>query len=125
MSEEKDIKKKAEDEQQNQDSVSDFETNEDENWEEVSEGKVVKLEVNQHTQGTLISKDLSRKYNTGIYKIQSDDGGPPQVLIGSKMLDRIMDQIEIGTRVKIQRLPDTPTDKGNPMHVFKVFTQKE
>lgn len=123
--ENKDIKKNAEDEQQTEESVSDNEPYNEDKWEEVSEGEVVKLKVGESIEGTLISVEHSNRYNSGIYKIKANGSDVPKVLVGTKMLDRKMKTIDIDTEIKILREPDVATDKGNPMHVYKVFTPKE
>jgi hypothetical protein len=123
MSKEKENKEKEADEKQ-QDSgpVSDFEKD---GWKEQSDGEVVKLEPGESITGKLVDKSISHKYNDcGIYKLKQDDNPVPKVILGSKQLDRVMAAIEVDTLVKIVFEGTTPSDKGNAMKVFKVYTKE-
>jgi len=110
---------KTEDEQK-----KNFDQNDDD-WIEQKDGQVVKLEIGESIEGILIHASVSEKYNIGIYKIESNDDEIPNIILGTKMLDRKMANVDIGTNVKIIRNPDKPTDKGQAMHVFRVYTKTE
>jgi hypothetical protein len=131
MTEEKIKTNKAGEDQQEQNSpASDFEQNNnqknvDDGWVEQADGQVIKLKVGESIEGTLISIDQSSRYNSGIYKIKTKDSDIPKVLLGTTMLDRKLKIIELGTQVKIKRDKDAATDKGQPMHIYHVYTRKE
>jgi hypothetical protein len=122
----KNITKKEDDDQQGEEPVSDFNqpTREYNGWTEHRDGDVVKLEPGQEIIGILLNKSISHKYNDcGIYKIQVKDDPIPKVILGSKQLDRMMFDVNTGVVVRIVFEGTRPTDKGNAMKVFKVFTQ--
>jgi hypothetical protein len=122
----KNITKKEDDDQQGEEPVSDFNqpTREYNGWTEHRDGDVVKLEPGQEIIGILLNKSISLKYNDcGIYKIQVKDDPIPKVILGSKQLDRMMFDVNTGVVVRIVFEGTRPTDKGNAMKVFKVFTQ--
>jgi len=126
MKNKKEIKTKEDDIQQGNDPVSDFNqpTRDTSGWNEHRDGDVLKLEAGQTIQGLLLSKGTSVKYNNcGVYKIQVNDDPVPKVILGSKQLDRIMADVEIGKDVRIVFEGIQPTTKGNPMKVFKVYTK--
>lgn len=121
---EENLEKQASEEQSEQHPVSDFEQK---GWKEHSDGEVVKLEPGDSISGRLIDKSISPKYNDcGIYKLMRDDGSRvPKVVLGSKQLDRLMAGIEVGQDVLIVFEGTQPSDKGNPMKVFRVYTKDE
>ena len=118
--------KEEDDDQQASMSVSDFNqpTRDTEGWTEHRDGDVLKLEPGQEITGILLDKSISHKYNEcGIYKIQGKGDPIPKVILGSKQLDRMMANVNTGIEVRIIFEGTKPTDKGNPMKVFKVFTK--
>ncbi len=123
MVKKEDKKEKDASQAQQSQSVSDFENNN--GWTEHSDGEVLKLEPSDSITGILIDKSISHKYNDcGIYKITVDNDPVPKVILGSKQLDRLMATIDIGKVIKIIFEGTQPSDKGNPMKVFKVFTKE-
>lgn len=107
--------------QQDQQPVSDFEQS---GWKEHSDGEVVKLEPGNSISGLLIDKSTSSKYNNcGIYKLNVNDDPVPKVILGSKQLDRLMVTVDVGQEIKIVFTGTQPSDKGNPMKIFKVYTK--
>ena len=117
----KEKKEEKEAEEKQNSSVSDFNND---GWTEQSDGEVVKLEIGDELKGLLIEKSSSHKYNDcGIYKIAVENDPIPKVILGSKQLDRKMATVNEGTNVKIVFVGKEPTDKGQPMNVFKVFTK--
>ena len=118
---EKDEEKAGEQQQTPEGAVSDFEND---GWTEQSDGEVVKLEPGDSITGLLIEKNVSHKYNEcGIYKIEVDKDPTPKVILGGKQLDRKMATVEEGTNVKIFFVGKEPTEKGQQMNVYKVFTK--
>jgi hypothetical protein len=118
----------SEEQQQNESVVSDFEQQNNNNnggWTEHKDGEVIKMEPGDSIKGLLINKSISHKYNDcGIYKIKEDEISVPKIILGSKQLDRIMNEIDVNTEVKIVFEGTQPSDKGNPMKIFKVFTKE-
>ena len=111
----------AKEEQQEQQPVSDFKNN---GWKEHLDGEVVKLELGESITGTLKDKSISTKYDDCyIYKFEVDDDPVPKVILGSKQLDRLMVTVDVGQIVKILFEGTRPSDKGQPMKIFKVWTK--
>jgi len=94
-------------------------------WIEVQDGKVVKLKPGESIQGLLVAKDHSAKYNVDIHKIQKKGENGPAVILGTTVLDRKMQQVEVGTLIKIERLEDTMNSRGQRMQDWKVYQFKE
>lgn len=82
----------------------------DESLEE--EGEVVKLKVGESIEGLLVDKFPSTKYNTSIYKIKDKDDDKIKIIIGTTILDKLMQPKEIGEVVKIKRLEDGLSQRG-------------
>jgi hypothetical protein len=123
MKKTKEIKTKEDDIQQDE-PVSDFNQPDDASWTEHRDGDVLKLKPGETIAGILISKSISHKYNDcGVFKLQVKDDPVPKVILGSKQLDRIMVDIDVGSEVRIVFEGTQPTTKGNAMKVFKVFTK--
>ena len=129
MTKEEKLKKiEAEEDQQEPESpASDFEQKKDndDGWKELADGEVRKLNVGESIEGKLISIEHSKRYDSGIYKIKTKDSDIPQVIVGTTMLDRKLKTLDLGIEIKITRDKDTATDKGQPMHIYHVFTRKE
>jgi len=121
--EKKEIKnKKADEQQQKNNSASGFKET---SWVEHSDGEVVKLEPGDSIDGLLVDKGVSHKYNNcGVYKLTINGDLVPKVILGSVQLDRLMSTIDIGKEVKILFEGTTPSNKGNAMKIFKVFTKE-
>jgi len=82
----------------------------DESYEE--EGEVIKLGVGESIEGLLVDKFPSTKYNTSIYKIKDKDDDNIKIIIGTTILDKLMQPKEIGELVKIKRLDDGKSQRG-------------
>jgi len=82
----------------------------DETYEE--EGEVIKLNVGESIEGLLVDKFPSTKYNTSIYKIKDKDDEKIKIIIGTTILDKLMQPKEIGELVKIKRLEDGKSQRG-------------
>lgn len=76
------------------------------------EGEVVKLGVNESIEGLLVDKFPSSKYNTSIYKIKDKDDDTIKIIIGTTILDKLMQPKEIGEVVKIKRLENGKSQRG-------------
>ena len=88
--------------------------------------EVIKLGINESCEGTLIDVVESRKWpGRKIYKIQEFGGDKVNVVLGTVMLDRLMTHKSVGEKVKIQRLQDQPSEKGNPTQIYKTFKPEE
>jgi hypothetical protein len=93
-------------------------------WKEHKDSELQRLEQGDALSGLLIEKSKSQKYNDcGIYQISVKDDPVPKVILGSKQLDKIMASIDVGTRITIIFKGTKPSDKGNPMKVFEVYTR--
>lgn len=95
-----DEEKQAEDKQWEKDSISE------------EDGEVIKLGVNESLEGLLVDKFPSTKYNTSIYKIKDKDDDKIKIVIGTTVLDKLMQPKEIGEEVKIKRLEDGKSQRG-------------
>jgi len=86
---------------------------------------VIKLPVRGTIDGKLVDVVASTSWKgRNIYKI--DDGsGILKVILGTVMLDRQMLSKRVGDWVKIERLQDKPTDKGNPFQQYRTYSRKE
>jgi len=82
----------------------------DESYDE--EGEVVKLGVGESIQGLLVDKFPSTKYNTSIYKIKDKDDEKVKIIIGTTILDKLMQPKEIGEEVMIKRLENGKSQRG-------------
>jgi hypothetical protein len=88
--------------------------------------KVIKLAVGESTDGEIVDIVESKKWpGRKIYKLKEFDSDKINVLLGTVVLDRLMSSKAVGDKLKILRLPDQPSDKGNPTQVYKTFTLKE
>jgi hypothetical protein len=76
------------------------------------EAEVVKLKVGESIQGLLVDKFPSTKYNTSIYKIKDKDDEKVKIIIGTTVLDKLMQPKEIGELVMIKRLEDGKSQRG-------------
>lgn len=73
---------------------------------------VVKLQVGEIIQGLLVDKYRSTKYNAGIYKIKVKDDERLKIILGTTVLDKIMEPKQLNEPVMIKRLPDGKTQSG-------------
>jgi len=86
--------------------------------------EVIKLQVNESIEGKLVDVVASTSWKgRSIYKIKEKDRDTIKVLLGTTMLDRQMSTKNVGNYVKIERLMDRPTDKGNPLQQYRTFSR--
>ena len=85
------------------------------------DGEVVKLQVGESIEGLLIDVKDSTKYNTKIYKVKVKDDDVPKVILGTTILDKLMNGKEIGKPIRIERLGDGPVTKGKPLQNWKTY----
>ena len=86
--------------------------------------EVIKLQVNEQIEGELVDIVPSTSWKgRNIYKIDDGDG-IIKVILGTTMLDRQMSLKSIGDWVKIKRIMDKPTDKGNPLQQYITYSRK-
>ncbi len=73
-------------------------------------------------EGTLVGcKVVDTKYGEkNLYRFEDNDG-EPAVVWGSATLDRALEDVEKGTRVRIEYGGMKKTKKGNRAHQFEVF----
>lgn len=84
--------------------------------------EVVKLQVGQSVEGEIVGLVDSKKWaGHRVIKIKEAGSDHVNVILGTTMLDRKMSGKKIGDIVKITRMPDQPSDKGNNLQVYKVF----
>ena len=91
----------------------------DESYDE--EGEVIKLKVGESIEGLLVDKFPSTKYNTSIYKIKDKDDEKIKIIIGTTILDKLMQPKEIGELVKIKRLEDGKSQRGVEFQNWETF----
>ncbi len=86
---------------------------------------VIKLKVGDSIQGLLIDVWKSKKFpGRNCYKIKTGDDDREKILLGTTVLDGAMKTKEIGEEVKIIRVDDVPSDKGNPTQIYRTFHRK-
>jgi len=102
----------------------------EEKWEEDEDTydedlEFVQLDVGDTIQGVIMEVIPSKKFvGRNTYKIQTKESKQPILLFGTSMLDRKLQERVPGDEVKIIRESDIPTDKGNPLQVYKTFHRK-
>ena len=101
------------------------EANEWEQDEYMDDAEVIKLQVGESIEGLLVDKYPSKKYDVQIYKIKVKDDDLSKIVLGTTILDKMMKNKEVGEPVKIERLEDKPSDKGNPIQNWKTYHKKE
>ena len=88
--------------------------------------EVVKLQPGESVEGEIVDIIESKRWpGRRIYKIQAQDSDKISVILGTTMLDRLMSKKAIGDVVRIERLNDQPSDKGNALQVYKTFSMKK
>jgi len=116
--------------QQEKTPVSDLKQN---SWKEDDEvpfpddenSEVIKLQPGESVEGFLNEIVPSVKWKgRNIYKIQEKNNDIIKVVLGTTQLDRQMSTKSIGDLVRIKRMADKPTDKGNPLQMYKTYSQK-
>lgn len=93
--------------------------------EYVDDAEVIKLKVGESIEGLLMDKYPSTKYNAQIYKIKVRDEELLKVLVGTTILDKLMKNKEVNDEIKIERVKDIPSLKGNPLQDWKVYHKEE
>ena len=93
--------------------------------EYVDDAEVIKLQVGENIEGLLVDKYPSKKYEVQIYKIKVKDDDLAKIVLGTTILDKMMKNKEVGEPVKIERLEDKPSEKGNPIQNWKTYHKKE
>jgi len=95
-------------------------------FENDENAEVRKLQVGENVEGELIDIRPSKKWpSRNIYKFRELRGEHVDVIVGTTMLDRLLKKKAVGDKIRIQRLADQPSDKGNPLQVYKTFTLKQ
>jgi len=89
--------------------------------EDEHESEIVKLQVGESIEGLLTDKYPSTKWKAQIYKIKVKDDELPKVIVGTTILDKMMMNKEIGELVKIERLADGKSTKGQPLQNWKTY----
>lgn len=74
---------------------------------------VVKLGVNESIAGILMDKYRSTKYNAGIYKIKTKDDDRLKIILGTTVLDKLMEPKKVSEEVMIKRLEDGVSQNGD------------
>ena len=89
------------------------------------DAEVIKLQVNENIEGELVDIVASTKWKgRNIYKIRENSNNTTKVLLGTTMLDRQMSTKHVGDFVRIKRIMDRPTDKGNPLQQYRTYSKK-
>jgi hypothetical protein len=86
--------------------------------------EVIKLQVDEYIEGKLVDIVPSTTWKgRNIYKVKEKDRDTIKVLLGTTILDRQMSTKSVGDYVKIERLMDKPTDKGNPLQQYRTYSR--
>ena len=86
-----------------------------------TDAEVIKLQVGEGVEGLLLDKYPSSKWKAQIYKIQVKDDDIPKIVVGTTILDKMMKNKELNEPVRIERLEDKPSQKGNPVQHWKTY----
>ena len=84
------------------------------------DAEVVKLEVGQSIEGLLLEKKPSDIFGS-VYKIQVQGQELPKIICGTTILNKRMSNKEVGSEIRIERLPDVKTSKGRFAHDYKTY----
>ena len=86
------------------------------------DAEFVDLNVGDTITGVILDIYPSKRFEgRKIYKIQEKDKDHPSLLFGTSMLDRKLAERKTGDVIKILREADQPSDKGNPLQVYRTF----
>jgi len=85
----------------------------------------LKIQENNPLNGLLwdirqYEKMDGKTQNVYVFKVKDDP--VLKLVYGTTMLDRQMSKHKVGDLVRIERLPDKPTNKGNPMQEYKTYS---
>lgn len=75
--------------------------------------------------GTLVAKDESNKYGDNFCYSIKEESGILKVIFGNPVMNSGMASIKKGDFVAIERTKDKPTDKGNPLKTYKIYSQEK
>ena len=113
----------------NEEVFGDEEKTEEAPWEkdeaQDDDAEVVKLEVGQSIEGILMDKFNSVRYGCGIYKLKVKEKDKLQIILGTTLLDKMLEKREITELVKIKRLEDQKSGTGRTYQVYDVFHKKK
>ncbi len=73
--------------------------------------------------GKLVAKDESSKYGENFVYTIKDDSGSLKVIFGNSVMNSGMSSVKIDDDVLIERTKDKPTDKGNALKTYKVYSE--
>ena len=97
-------------------------------WEEdqdFDDGEVVKLNPGESIVGLYQDKVRSAKHNCMCYKIKVKGDDVPKVILGTTILEKMMETKEIGEEVKIERLEDGVNQAGVTYQKWKTYHKKK
>jgi len=87
--------------------------------------EVIKLEVGETVEGLITDKTHSTKYDATILKLKVKDDDTEKVILCPKILEKKIATKEVGQKIKIERLKDTTTGKGQTLQVYETYTWTE
>jgi hypothetical protein len=90
----------------------------------VEDAAVVKLEVGESIGGILLEKRASEIFGF-IYKIKMKDRVLPQIVCGTTILNRKMQNKSEGDEVLIERVADVKTSKGRFAHNYETYHREK
>ena len=101
----------------------------DEGWIEVkkpedTEREVYKIEQNKSIEGLLTERRTSHDFGY-VYYLKVKDDPIEKVILGTTMLNQLMQQVEDGQEIIIERLKDIKTSNNRTMHDYTVYTKGE
>jgi ASC-1-like (ASCH) protein len=94
-------------------------------WQEINAGAQTYWDRKEPVQGVLVSvKPESGQYNTKLYVLEAK-GGAHVGVNGTAVLDSKLDQVKVGTEVRIEPLGEAKSEKtGRTYQDFKVLTRE-
>lgn len=94
-------------------------------WQKV-QSDVFRPEEGDIIEGLYIEKEESKKFEGNyVYHIHQNNRDNATIVFGTTVLDRLMQNVHIGSEVRITRLSDKSSDKGNPLKMFEVHVKKK
>jgi len=86
------------------------------------DGQIVKLEVGESIEGIITDKYPSIRYKTTILKLKEKEDPVEKIIVCTKILEKLIQEKEIGEKIKIQRFEDVPTGNNQQLQIYKTFS---
>jgi len=82
---------------------------------------VVELDVDEEFIGVFVGSKPNPNFEGELIHVFETEGGNMRMMYGKTNLDRWMEQVSPGTRVRVKRLDDKKIGQPKPLHVFRVW----